>query len=227
MEFKNYFTEKKTFYESIILILENCEEDNDELLFQQLIDQIKKHNVQNNREEFDNFMRTISNISNNHNRNSDLIKKIVKILIYIKDYIKQTYSNDDLLNTFSDNKLMLLFLVKNNLISSKSIFKMQNFHHYFLPEIKSVFSQEKMNRIEKEFLDIDPNIFDNYEEKRQKGENDSYVCSLIRDDSVEEFISFITKNNISLSSRIKFSLFETNQFLIRKEPTLIEYSAFF
>ena len=46
-------------------------------------------------------------------------------------------------------------------------------------------------------------------------------------DSVEEFISYVNKINISFESTIKPSIFETNSFLIDKKPTLIEYAAFF
>lgn len=51
---------------------------------------------------------------------------------------------------------------------------------------------------------------------------------MIRQDSVESFISYINLNKISLyKTKIKPSLFETNSFLIEKEPSLIEYAAFF
>ena len=66
-----------------------------------------------------------------------------------------------------------------------------------------------------------------YDEKRKIGENDSYICTLIRNDSVQDFISYINKKNISISSIIEPSIFETNSFLNEKKPSLIEYAAFF
>ena len=55
-----------------------------------------------------------------------------------------------------------------------------------------------------------------------------YICSLIRNDQVVDFIAHLEKNNISPSSTIKQSIYETNQFLNKKEKiSLIEYSAFF
>ena len=61
----------------------------------------------------------------------------------------------------------------------------------------------------------------------KKGENGSYICTLIRHDLVEEFISHVHRTNISLSSQIKTSIFETNSCLIEnKNTSLIEYSAF-
>ena len=60
-----------------------------------------------------------------------------------------------------------------------------------------------------------------------KGENDSYRSSLIRQDLIDDFISHVSRTNISLTSKIEPSIFETNQFLIENKPTLIEYSAFY
>ena len=51
--------------------------------------------------------------------------------------------------------------------------------------------------------------------------------NLIRQDLVKEFISYINRQNISPMSKIPSSIFETNQFLIGKNPTLIEYASFF
>ena len=100
--------------------------------------------------------------------------------------------------------------------------------HFFYTEIKPFISENKKNEIEKELLEYGPNIFSNFDEKRKNGENDSYICTLIRNDSVKDFISHINKLNISLSSILLPSLFETNSFLIKnKETSLIEYSAFF
>ena len=51
---------------------------------------------------------------------------------------------------------------------------------------------------------------------------------MIRNDSLEYFIAFINRNNISLSTKIKTSIYETNPFLIKNiEQSLIEYAAFF
>ena len=66
-----------------------------------------------------------------------------------------------------------------------------------------------------------------FEKNRQKFENEKRICSLIRDDLVEEFIQYVHQNNISLSSQINGSFFETNSIFIEKDPTIIEYATFF
>ena len=50
---------------------------------------------------------------------------------------------------------------------------------------------------------------------------------MIRKDLIDEFISFVNQNNLSLNSYIKQSIFETNIFLLNSFQTLISYAAFF
>ena len=69
---------------------------------------------------------------------------------------------------------------------------------------------------------------DDFEIQRRKGENDEYICELIRNDSIELFVQYVNKTNLSLSNTIiNPSIFETNNFLIKNKPTLIEYAAFY
>ena len=73
----------------------------------------------------------------------------------------------------------------------------------------------------------------NFSELRKQGENERYLCKLIRGDSVEEFIAYVNKMNISRNATIIQSIYETNAFLIKKQSQsdngimLIEYAAFF
>ena len=84
--------------------------------------------------------------------------------------------------------------------------------------------EEKKKSAESDLSKIDMKNFDN---NRKLGEDNSYICQLIRYDSIDEFISFTNQNNLSLSSKIQSSIFETNSLLMQKEPTLIEYAAFY
>ena len=58
-------------------------------------------------------------------------------------------------------------------------------------------------------------IPEDFYEKRKEGENDSHICSLIRNDSIIEFIKYVTENNYSLDYTITSSIFETNSFLLK------------
>lgn len=59
-----------------------------------------------------------------------------------------------------------------------------------------------------------------------KGENDTGISQIILNDSIQQFINYIKSTNISHSSQIESSLYETNNFLLDKRLALIEYSAF-
>lgn len=115
----------------------------------------------------------------------------------------------------------------NTTEGSKSIYKEMmdkietNRNHY---------SPENKNRWKmlKELLQKNENIYENYENKRQDGENDLYISSLIHQDSIEWFISYVNRKNFSLSSKILPSIIETNSFLTQKKyTTVIKYAAFF
>ena len=74
---------------------------------------------------------------------------------------------------------------------------------------------------------IKKEIPDNFFELRKKGENESFLCELIREDDIKNFIVHVNKNSISLNAKIHFSTYETNLFLFRDDIELIEYAAFF
>ena len=176
-------------------------------------------------------------LSNYHHRGLGFFSKIEKILFFfLKNSIKQTLSNLSIFNIFQSNKVIILFLNLGIIILDESIFSclieskesnVLKICHFFISEIRN-FLKDKNIQIKKEDLfEIGPDILCDYDEKRKIGENDSYICSLIRKDSVEEFISYTTRTNMLLKSQIKPSIFETHSFLISENPTLIEYATFF
>lgn len=52
-----------------------------------------------------------------------------------------------------------------------------------------------------------------FKANRQKFENESNFCSIIRVDLIDDFIQYVHKTNISLSSQIERSIFETKHLL--------------
>ena len=96
----------------------------------------------------------------------------------------------------------------------------ESYEKYFSIEI-----QEFLKTTEKEELEA------NFEDKRKIGENDNYICQLIRNDSVEEFISYCNKINLPVNSCIENSIYETNSYFFNKKrfrsTRLIDYAAFF
>ena len=207
-------------YEHFLAYIDNqdpvSEEDYTNLL--QVID---KHCIKKNKEQFRQFIKLLINISNDHNRQVNFFKKIERILLNFKATIQENKTNVEIYREFESNKRLIYFLIKEGIlkideqISQYIKFKESQFSDFFAFEInKTLDDKNEFN-------------FQEYETKRQIGENDSYICSLIRQDSVEEFISYVNKTVYSLLNRIEPSIFETNSFLIDKKPTLIEYAAFY
>ena len=235
MEIQQYFDIKKKLYNSVLSFIDdfNCD-DHD---FQSLIAFIKSNNIQESREELSHLLRLISNLIDSHHRNPYFFEKIEKIILNIKDAIQQFFSNIEIFDIFKSNKRIVLFLLEKEIVKlDQSIFSYMiqkvdlngtKYCHFFLPEIEKFNKELKNKDVEKILSEVDSSIYVDYDKKRREGENDSYICTLIREESVTEFISYVNRKNISLSSKILPSIFETNLFLIENEPTLIEYAAFF
>lgn len=155
------------------------------------------------REKLKKVLQLITKIANNHHRDENLFKNIFNIIQNYTETIIESFSNYEIFDIFKSNKLILLFLFSNKtifvddkineIIISKIEKNGNRYCYFFYPEIKDFNDEEIMKGIEEELLSIDINIFDNFNEKRQKGENESYICSLIRQDSIQEFVSFTTE----------------------------------
>ena len=190
---------------------------------QKFIEFLNQHQIDD--DKFKSFLLLILNISNNHNRNQFFFTKIFLILRIYKSKIKQLYSNNDILDLFKSNKQILLFLIQEQIIIFNESIACNlprgerwicEYEDYFCPEVN------KFNK------DIDlPNDLNEFEEKRKIGENDAYICKLIRNDNITDFIIFINQNGIQLDLLIKSTFLETNSFLLKNDARLIEYSAFF
>ena len=211
-EIKKYVDKMTDIYEQFLAYLDNqdpvSEEDYIKLL--QIID---KHNIQRIKEQFHQFISLLIKISNEHHRQATFFNKIERILLNFRSTIQETQTNVEIYREFESNKRLIYFLLKEGILTIDD-----QISQY----IK--FNEKHFS----EFFSFDINKTDDKDDtKRQIGENDSYICSLIRSDAVEEFVQYVNQANFRLSSRIEPSIFETNSFLIDKKPTLIEYAAFF
>ena len=239
MEIQEYVDQKKELNNALLKYIENDSEDQTE--FKNIVQLINQQKIQENDTEFKLLLRIIISISQNHRRCPNFFSRIEQILSFFADKIKQTFSNFEIFNIFQKDKRILLFLFNNKIlefdqniytvISLDNYFTESNFFHFFRPEIKLFESEQEIKKEtneEEECYEPDSDVLNNFEEKRQIGENDSYVCQIIRNDSIDEFVIYVNQINLKLSSSIKESIYETNSFLIEnKKTTLIEYSAFF
>lgn len=166
MDINNYIKDKKDLYS---IFLEFIEKENDySNEYQNLIEECEKQKIRENRNELTLFLHLISKISKNHHRNSDFSAKIEKIIKLFEESIKTKFTNSEIFNFFKNNKSLLLFLLKQNIITidqsiSKYIIKKGRkksikLSHFFHKEI-----QPYKKTIQKQLSKLDPTILDDFE----------------------------------------------------------------
>lgn len=219
------FVDNLDAIQEIILNIINEEEENLEFEFENLISEFENQRIGENKNDLKAILYLISKISINYHQTQTFYIRIQRILSFLKDNTIKFFSNFEIFNIFKENKRLLLFLFNENIIIpdklifshiSKNKFKKRGYIQYFYPEFK-IFNSNSI-------FEMDTELFD---KNRKKGVNDNYICELIQNDSIEDFVAYTNRTNFLLSSKVSSSIFETNLFLLKHEPTLIEYSAFY
>lgn len=234
METQAYLEERKEIHVALLEYLNNS--TNEEENYENFKNYIKDHNIYKEKNEFKELLILLLKISNNHFRSHSFFNKIKRILIDFKDEIQLKFTNFEIFNFFHRNKQAILFLIEKRIIKiDESIFNIMKkvkyknfcFLEFFYLEIESFLSPQIKQEIIKKVKELNDNNIEEFDKKRKLGENDDFICHLIRNDLIDEFISQMNQNNLPLSYQIQPSIYETNIFLISNRPSLIQYSAFF
>ncbi|KAK8898414.1 hypothetical protein M9Y10_000701 [Tritrichomonas musculus] len=240
MNVQEVLNEMKTIYNQL---LKYFDDDEDFLFLTKTFDELE---IGKNIHKLKLLLHLLVKIGNNRHRESNFFDKIERIINIFKAEIIEKFSNFEIFTIFQSNKRILLFIIEEQIIKIDEYIAKRmtdrkhvnaNYPQYFAPEIKPfvtesfirLFRKNKEKETKEDWIDsIFNELPDNFYQKRKIAENDTYICSLIREDNVEEFIAHLNKTNISIKSVIMDSIFETNHFLIKKKkPTLIEYAAFY
>ncbi|KAK8891526.1 hypothetical protein M9Y10_028738 [Tritrichomonas musculus] len=209
-------------------LLEYLDKESDiEENFQNFIQVLNDQDIFNNKSEFKLILYLILRVSINHHRSIQFYEKNNSILTYFKDTIIKYFTNNEIFNIFKKDKVLLLFLIKNNTLKIddqlvKEILGIRGYMHFFVKEIASYFQGQQLE-VDSSKKEDD----EHFEQSRKLGESDSYICQLIRNDKIEEFITFVNKYNYDLNSPTEITIFNTNKLLDNKRTTLIEYATFF
>lgn len=193
MNCKGFLDENKEIQRTLLDYIEN-EGINDEY-FQNLLTVLNYKNIQNDKHKLSMMLHLIAEIGNNHSRGPYFFEKIEKVLLILIKDIKKYFSNSEVFNIFKCNKRILLFLNEQKIIifdkyvikkiTSDKYYK-KDYPYYFQPEIKPFLEETWL--LKKYWInEIKKELPDNFDEKRKEGENDEYICALIRNDSVESF----------------------------------------
>ena len=230
MEIENYINKMRDIHQSILDLIDTSDDFNEPL--QNLKDKIVKYCITQDKRETKELLLLISRIASNHHKTPNFYNKLIKIVQYIINDKKVQITSSELFQILETSKSLLLFLFSNEIIipdetTINIIITKPKYRHYFFKGIKRFLDSEKVSQIEKEIKEQYHEDIESFENKIQTGENDSIICSLIRQDSIEKFVTFLNENNVSISDTIQPSQYETNPFLIGKKITFIEYAAFF
>ena len=237
------FVEKmKSIQNSFLEFLEDESDDEDK--YENFINLISTQQRINEEHKFKAILQLIISIVNNHHRVRNFISKVERVLRQFKQEIQKYFSNSEIFDIFKDNKRILLFLLEEKMmIIDEYIFSIittyvrKNYCEYFQPEIKPFLTEENIEKYcrkntilkDAEFIErMNKEVESDFYEKRREGMNDDYLCELIRNNEIKEFIRFTEQRNLSLEIYIKKSIFETNQLLTCYDKiSLIEYASFY
>ena len=130
------------------------------------------------------------------------------------------FSNTEIFQIFQSNKRLLLFLLEENLLKlnnsiSQKLASYDDYFYYFYPELSSynfVIPRESSKSTDSKIIEYIQSSPEEFDFKRRIGENDDYLCKLIREDDIDNFITYINKNSISVNSQIEDSIYETNTY---------------
>lgn len=231
MELKDYISRMKMLYSALLKYIDS--DDDSPESFQEFAAFLKGNDFGGNADELRTILNLISKVSKHHRGGQNQTAKLKKVIAHFLPVIKQTLSNLDLFRIFRGSRLLLLFLFDEQavrvdeevayLVSQKVGMHGLNF---FYPEVKRFLTKNgKYGPIIASNTTFKKD--ETFERKRREGENDSLICSLIREDSLEDFVRKFCEEKRSPSDDVPPSLFETHPMLIKKKATLIEYSAFF
>ncbi|KAK8840922.1 hypothetical protein M9Y10_027754 [Tritrichomonas musculus] len=248
-------------------LLDFLEDESDaEDKYENFINLLSTQEIIKDQYKFKGLLYLINSIGNNHQRSPNFICKIERLLRQFKEDIQKYFSNSKIFELFKRNKRFLLFLIEEKIITiDEYIFSRitnydeyilsaitsddyfnKNYFEYFQPEIKPFLTKENIEKYssQNQYLKDDDfiermkkEVEEDFYAKRREGANDDYLCRLIRLNKIQEFIAFVEQSNLPLESKIKKSIFETNQLLTEKNEisligyeykiTLIEYASFY
>lgn len=142
--------------------------------YENLMENIKKNGIENDKDGLKEFLYLLCKFTNHHHRTPFFYEKIDKLLLNIKNKVIKYFSNDEIFQIFKKNKRILLSLIKLEIMNIDES----------IASVMTNFEYEKSN-----YLDYcisnsnNKKLSSDFENKRQIGENDDYICQIIRNDS--------------------------------------------
>lgn len=236
MMIQEYLAPFKEFQRLLINFIDSFGIQNEE--YENLINFYNNKNFRNDKDELREICTMISKITKNYHRVSDYFEKTEQIIFFLANDIQSTFTNLEIYDIFRNNRQIILILLSKEMIKideaiSHKIYIKEgtlytSYRQFFYPEIKQFLTEEDCSKIESQLLNQKSDIFTNFDENRRRGENDNEIFTLIRNDSITEFISYLNKTETPPDEIFKNSIFETNSYLVRQSDVQFStYSVYF
>ena len=227
-------------FENLIQIIKDQQIAEERYDFKEFLHLIDK--IMNNHKRVNNFLNKIERILQH------IKSKITEY--FSNDEIFEIFKyNKRILLFLVEEKIMTFNEYIVSEITRNEFNYQKQYAQYFAPEIRPFITKEFIQKYGKpEFREINHVIFrtnnscltevsfikeiikekqSDFYDKRKEGENDSYLCKLIRLKQAKAFFVYANKMNIILTEKVPLSIFETNSILMNDNVTYIEYAAFF
>ena len=199
-EWKSAWIKKsKELYNPLLIFLESESDSEDE--FQALTKIIDDQEIVKNEQSIKDMFQLLYKIGDNHHRTADFFNRLGQIIQYLAKK-PLLIENKKIFDIYKRNKRLLLLLFEHKvIIPDESILRYlmknrdsngQKLYYYFFSEIKDYLGKRKQKRIKYIIQQKFNENIESFESKIKEGENDSLICKLIRQDSIQEFVSFVS-----------------------------------
>ena len=88
---------------AILLFLDNSDSENEDYEFQNFFYFLELNEIYHMKDDFRQFLQLFLKIVNHHDRSQMFCSKITKILFLLKEKIKESFNNTEILNIFQSN----------------------------------------------------------------------------------------------------------------------------
>ena len=165
-ELSAYLDKMKDIQENVLNFIED--ESNSDANYNSLVRLLSNLLNQYGDQQLKPILYIILKVSNNHRRSPTFFPKIERIILYFKDKIKQTFSNQEIFDFIKSSKRIILFFIRKKMmiidesilrIISGTLYSTSKYSEYFSPEIGLIEKDDTIKSIE------------NFEKKRIIGKN--------------------------------------------------------
>lgn len=233
MENKEYIQEymnKMNEIRAFLLTFLECDDDQEDK-FDTIVKHLDDHKIREDKIKLKIILHLIATIASNNYQSTNFITKIYQLLRFFFNEIQKYYTNIEIFYIFRRHKQILLFLFDHEiLIPQKNIasflteekYIQKEYSSYFYPEFENFFKGNDKIKIHPKLLE------NNYEILKKARKVINFykdIQKLIRKDSLNDFISYVSSKNIPLDFKVTKTILEWDLFVIKNEIRLIDYAA--